>query len=133
MGKLEETLYNVNHDLYKIYYRRRFKVGAGSGFSGSGSTLTYDPSPTTAGANGFGLTKSFGFDVTKYVCKNRVITYDEIVTQPQDADVENLCLWAVFHPSAGDLAAINPQNGTSTINKTFYQINAMSYAEYEDA
>lgn len=134
LGRLQETLYPINKDLYKVYFRRRFKVGTGSGFSGGGSTLVYDPAPTASGANGFGLTKSFGFDVCKYIAKNKLIVYDESDTTPQYDNIENLCIWATFHPAAGDLAAVNPTiDNQATLNNTFYQINAMSYAEYEDA
>jgi hypothetical protein len=133
LGKLEEGLYPINKDLYKVYFRRRFKVGTGSGFSGGGSTLVYDPAPTAPGANGFGLTKSFGFDVCKYIAKNKIISFDESDTTPQYDNIENLCIWATFVPCAGNLAGINPTSGTTTKNNTFYIINAMSYAEYEDA
>lgn len=137
-GLLQETLYPINKDLYKIYYHKRFKVGVGNGFSGSGATLNYDAQPLVPGANGFGLTKSFGFDVCKYICKNKVISFDESDTSPQYDNLENLCIWATFHPASGDFGVVS-YSGTPTsnqyvsVNKSFYQINAMSYAEYEDA
>jgi len=135
LGQSQEQLYNVNKDLYHIYYHKRFKVGTGQGFSGSGPSLAYDAQPTVPGANGFGLTKSFGFDVCKFICKNRVIKYDELVTTPQDSDIENLTLWAIFHPAAGDVSgtAAGASPPTVTTNVTFYDMNVMSYAEYEDA
>ena len=136
-GNLQETLYPINKDLYKVYYHKRFKVGVGNGFSGSGPTLTYDAQPLVPGANGFGLTKSFGFDVCKYIAKNKVISFDESEVTPQYDNIENLCLWAIFHPSSGDFAysmASPPgYNPYTSINKSFYQLNVMSYAEYEDA
>lgn len=134
ISNLQETLYPINKDLYKVYFRRRFKVGTGSGFSGGGSTLVYDPAPTAPGANGFGLTKSFGFDVCKYIAKNKVITFDESDTTPQYDNIENLCIWAHFVPCAGNYEVVDPGQAPSTSqNKTFYVINALSYAEYEDA
>lgn len=138
LGTSQEQLYNVNKDLYHIYYHKRIKVGVGTGFLGpSSGPLVYEPVPSVPGANGFGLTKSFGFDVCKFICKNRVIKYDEIVQTPQDNDIENLTLWTIFHPAAGDVktTAVTavPPAGANTINSTFYDLNVMSYAEYEDA
>jgi len=134
ISNLQETLYPINKDLYKVYFRRRFKVGVGSGFSGSGSALAYDPSSQAPGANGFGLTKSFGFDVCKYIAKNKVISFDESDVTPQYDNIENLCMWAHFVPCAGNYEVIDPGVAPSTSNnKTFYVINALSYAEYEDA
>lgn len=137
VGNLQELLYPVNKDLYKVYFHKRFKVGAGNGFSGSGPTLAYDPQPLVPGANGFGLTKSFGFDVCKYICKNKVLSFDESDTTPQNDSIENVCIWAIFHPAAGNMAYVEPLITTSapsaTVNKSFYQISAVSYAEYEDA
>lgn len=141
LGKLQETLYPINKDLYKVYYHKRFKVGVGNGFSGTGPSLNYDAQPLVPGANGFGLTKSFGFDVCKYIAKNKVICFDESDTSPQYDNIENLCLWATFHPASGDLRAVEYTGPTSPTppayyqsqNKTFYQLNVMSYAEYEDA
>lgn len=137
-GNTQEQLYNVNKDLYHIYYHKRIKVGTGTGFIGpSSGPLIYEPVATTPGANGFGLTKSFGFDVCKYICKNRVVKYDESVQTPQDADLENLTLFAIFHPAAGNVlttaVSASPPNGANSVNQTFYDMNVMSYAEYEDA
>lgn len=131
-GLQVETLYNVNRDLYKVYFKKRFKMGVGAGFSGGQSTLAYDPEPTVPGANGFGLTRSFGFDVTKYILKNKTILFDELVQSPQNPDIQNLTLWATFHPAAGDFGYV-PASGQGTTNNSFYNISAMSYAEYEDA
>lgn len=129
-GTSSEQLYSINKDIYKIYYHKRFKVGVG--LSNNGTTLL-DGSGGFAGANGFGMTKSFGFDVCKYICKNRVINYDEIITTPMDNDIENLTLWAIFHPAAGDVMGTTPGATTSTFNYTFFDMNVISYAEYEDA
>lgn len=134
-GKAEENLYRMNKDLYKVYWHRKFKMGTGVGFTGSGPSLNYDAQPTVPGANGYTLTKSFGFDITKYVLKNKVICYDESEVVPQNADMDNLSLWAIYHPAAGDFAGVSNFSGVgqTSVNKSFYQISALSYAEYEDA
>jgi len=135
-GSTQEQLYRVNNDLYKVYYHKRFKMGTGQSFFGTGQSLAYMPSGTGAQSNDFNMTRSFGFDITKYVLKNKSLKYDELVSTPQDINIENLCLWSVWHPATGDFATITPNSnvlGNNTINKSFYNINAMSYGEYEDA
>jgi hypothetical protein len=117
VGSSQEQLYNVNKDLYKIYYHKRIKVGTGSGFVGPTSgPLTYEPTAVAPGANGFGLTKSFGFDVCKFVCKNRILKYDELIQTPQDSDIENLTLWTIFHPAAGDMNGSAPVGTTTSVS-----------------
>lgn len=133
-GAQVEMLYKVNKDAYKIYYHKRFKVGTGQ--MNNGTTLL-DGSGTFPGPNGFSMTKTFGFDVCKYICKNRVLPYDELAGTALNADVQNLTVWAIFHPAAGDPgytpAADYNQGFVFTDNNTFYNLSCMSYAEYEDA
>lgn len=126
VGNTQEQLYNINRDLYKIYWHKRFKLGSSN------------TSPLTAGtlgqSNDFGLTRSFGFDVTKYILKNHMLKYDEISTTAMSADMENLTLFAVFHPAVGSVSrTTNSYPNQSVLSKSFYEINAMSYFEYEDA
>jgi len=133
-GTTQEQLYNVNRDLYKIYYHKRFKMGANS-TSHSGTA----PNENSPQSNGFGLTRSFGFDVCKYVLKNNTLKFDEATTTALDANMENLTLWAVFHPAAGNVGlttiypVFSPYPATTSLQTSFYEINAMSYFEFEDA
>jgi len=125
VGNTQEQLYNINRDLYKIYYHKRFKMGA------TNSSLT---TATVGQSNDFGLTRSFGFDVTKYIMKNHILKYDELSTTAMSADMENLTLFAVFHPAVGSVSRTTVlYPNSSVLSKSFYEINAMSYFEYEDA
>lgn len=136
LGSSQEQLYRVNNDLYKVYYHRRFKMGTGNAFSGAGPTFAYTPSGSVSQSNDFSMTRSFGFDITKYILKNKMLSYDELISTPQNVDIENLTLWAIWHPAAGDYSGTpttGPPTPTTSVNKTFYDINVMSYAEYEDA
>lgn len=135
-GNVQEQLYNINRDLYKIYYHKRFKMGATSGTLLGGNIGQSTPllGPSLAQSNDFDLTRSFGFDVTKYVLKNHSLKYDEISTIAMSADMENLTLFAVFHPAVGSVSPTTPTVANASQNsKSFYEINAMSYFEYEDA
>lgn len=117
-GAFNEQLFSINKDLYKIHYHKRFKLG------GSSNTSFY----TNGQANDFNLTRSFGFDVTKYILKNKHLKFDELSTQPQNPELSNLTFWAVFHSSSGTFvgnSSIDPQY-------SFYQIQLMTYAEFED-
>jgi len=126
VGNAQEQLYNINRDLYKIYFHKRFKIGASNTSPLGAGTL--------AQSNEFGMTRSFGFDVTKYILKNHSLKYDETSTIAQSADMENLTLFATFHPAVGSVqtASFTASNLNIT-SKSFYEINAMSYFEYEDA
>lgn len=121
----QELLYRINKDLYKIYYHKRFKMGTGNG----GTTVSNLQFPQS---NDFQMTRSFGFDITKYILKNKLLKYDEIVPFPQNPDIQNLTIWAVWHPVVGEVIQNNLPISGDTV-KSFYQINLVSYAEYEDA
>jgi len=134
-----EKLYRVNNDVYKIYYHKRLRLGSTTVVA---SNATPKTDPTFSQANGFSTTRSFGFDVTKYICKNKVLTYDENAGIPQNADIQNLTLFAVFHPASGDMspvqAAVVGGSGETiafspVTNNCYYNMNCLSYAEYEDA
>lgn len=118
----------LNTDNYKVYYYRRFKMGAQ--FQELTSTV---PGLVAPANNDFKLSQTFGFDVCKYVMKNKHLKYDDTSVAspsppPNDPDVQNLTLWATFSPWTKQAL---PQ-GTGSF-KTLYHIHALSYAEYEDA
>ena len=120
-GLAGTILWPINKDKYKIYWRKRFKMG--QAFS-----TNFPNAPNTTN-NDFSLTRTFGFDVTKYILKNKHIKYEDANTSPNDDYVSNLTLFAVFYPAVGDLNV--PLEADQT--PSFYSINCQSYAEYEDA
>jgi len=120
-GAFNEQLYNLNKDLYKVHYHKRFKLGAGN--------QNFQPSQNVGQSNDFGLTRSFGFDITKFILKNKHLKYDELSTQPQQPEMSTLTFWAVYHSAIGTFA----NNGGAVSQTSFYQIQLMTYAEYEDA
>jgi len=111
-------LYPLNKDKYKIYWRKRFKMGQAQ------NAATF---PQTSN-NDFSLTRTFGFDVTKYILKNKHIKYEDADTTPNDDMIENLTVFAVFYPAIGNVG-INDL----TYPETGYTLNCQTYAEYEDA
>lgn len=122
-----ERTYRINKDIYKIYWHRRYKIGQSID----------DTSGIIAGTNNndYKLSRDFGFDICKMVCKNRVIKYtDEDATSnsdvPQDQLLKSLTLFATFTQTGANLTA-NP-TGTDSHNSPC-TIYASSYAEYEDA
>lgn len=121
-----DMLNPLNKDNYKVYYHRRFKMGAAS------SNDTYSPTPATAAAasanNDFKLSQTFGFDVCKYILKNKSLKFPDTTgagIAPDNADVLNLTIWATFTPQTGQ--------ATGASSKTLYNIDCLTYAEYEDA
>jgi len=128
-----DMLNPLNKDAYKVYYHRRFKMGAAS------DPDTYSGTPATAvqhpGNNDFKVSQTFGFDICKYILKNKHLKFPDNTAgnppyvAPDNADVLNLTLWATFTPLTGQAAG----TGTTGTFKTLYNINALTYAEYEDA
>lgn len=134
-GAQADKLARLNKNLYKIYWHRRFKVGMGT-------TTIYNPTPplftafnsvTQPAGEGFKPSVTFGFDICKFICKNRIINYDELDRSPQDNMLSNLTLFATFVPVAQDLTYNGTPTGPAIVNDTFYEILTSCYAEYEDA
>jgi len=114
-------LYPINKDKYKIYWRKRFKMG--QAFS-----TNFPNNPQTTN-NDFSLTRTFGFDVTKYICKNRHIKYEDAQVYPNDDMLQNLTIFAVFYPAVGNVSIAQ----TPLPKVSFFGMNVSSYAEFEDA
>ena len=135
-GAQGDKLARINKNLYKIYWHRRFKVGMGTNVI---YNVTTPPAYTAfngvsmPSGNGFTPTATFGFDVCKFICKNKIINYDELDASPQDAMLRNLTLFATFIPVSQDLTYNGSPSGTQLIQDTFYEILTSTYAEYEDA
>lgn len=123
-----DMLNPLNKDKYKVYYHKRFKMGAAS----DSSTYTSTDNPTYPANNDFKLSQTFGFDVCKYILKNKSLKFDDFsstttLLAPDNPDIRNLTLWATFTPQSGQaISAI----GTV---KTLYNLDCLTYAEYEDA
>jgi len=113
-------LYPINKDKYKIYYRKRFKMGQ--------ALNSNFPNPTNTTNNDFSLARTFGFDVLKYILKNKHVKYEDGDTTPNDDMIENLTVFATFYPVVGNC----PVNDIDR-NQSYYSLNVQSYAEYEDA
>lgn len=120
VGKQDELLLPINFNQYKVYAHRRVKVGQS----------TVQGASTYPANNDFGLCKTFSFDVTQYVCKNRTIRFSGTDTTSQDPFLRSLSLIAVFHPAVGDLGQASFFDSTFL---TYYQISAVSFGEYETA
>lgn len=125
--KQTDILNPINKDVYKIYYHRRFKTGT-SGIQGANTSLPLASEPVN---NDYKLTHTFGFDVCKYLCKDRKITFGDGNNTPLDVDIATLTLFATFTPFTGQAF-----NNTTPVNQslpTYMTMSCTSYAEYEDA
>ena len=135
-GAQGDKLARINKNAYKIYWHRRFKVGMDTNVI---YNVTQPPGYTAfngvsmPSGQGFTPTATFGFDVCKFICKNKVINYDGTSISPQDNMLENLTLFATFIPVSQDLTYNGSPSGTQLIQDTFYEILTSVYAEYEDA
>ena len=123
LGSTTEMMLSVNKDLYKVYWRKTFKMG-----QAWGSNVSSNIQNQTAN-NDFALTRTFGFDVCKYILKNRILKFNDTTTSSTDRDLSRLAIWAVWRPAIGSLANPNPLLSC----RSFYDINLTSYGEYEDA
>lgn len=118
-GAQSQIFSAVNKDEYKVYYHKKFKLSPAQNIGGVGSSIV---GPN----NDFALVRTFGFDVTKLICKNAIIKYSDSDNDPNHDMIRRLALWAVYTPAIGDM-------GTNSSRNHFYQIALQSYAEYEDA
>jgi len=120
IGAMSQIFMKLNKDEYKVYYHKRFKV-APSISQGGQQTLSN---------NDFALVKTFGFDVTKYICKNASIKFNDADNDANNAMIRQLAMWATWTPAYGDMATTAAVEFSRT---HFYNITIQSYAEYEDA
>jgi len=98
-------------------------------YSGTAATAAQNPAN-----NDFKLSATFGFDVCKYILKNKALKFDDTdnvspYQPPNNADITNLTLWATYTPQTGSATGV----GTSGNFKTLYNLDCLTYAEYEDA
>jgi len=122
-GSQAQIFRKVNKDEYKIYYHKRFKM------SPANTAILPLNTAISMANNDYSLTRTFGFDVCKYICKNSVIKYNDTDNDPNHDMIRRLALFATYTPAVGDL-----EKGASYANKvSFYKINLQAYAEYEDA
>jgi len=122
-GTQAQIFRKINRDEYKIYWHKSYKM----------SPANFSAIPSTAANsltnNDFALTRTFGFDVCKHICKNAVIKYNDADNDPNHDMIRRLALFATYTPAFGDL-----EKGAAYVNReSFYKINLQSYAEYEDA
>lgn len=121
-----DTLFPINKDIYKIYYHRRFKTGT-SGVNAA----TLLPLASEPVNNDYKLTHTFGFDVCKYIMKDRKITFSDTNNTPLDVDIATLTLFAIFTPFTGQ--AFNNTTPAGQSLPTYMNMSCTSFAEYEDA
>lgn len=122
-----DILLPLNKDIYKVYYHRRFKTGT-SGVNAASTLLPLASEPVN---NDYKLTHTFGFDVCKYICKDRKVTFSDTNNTPLDVDLASLTLWATFTPFTGQ--AFNNTTAVGGLLPTYMNLTATTYAEYEDA
>lgn len=122
LGSDTQIFHSVNKYKYKVYYHKRFKVGTSAG------TLGANPSYNMIANNDLKLTRTFGFDVCKFILKNRHIRYDDQIDVPIDVNIKNLAVWARFTPCSGSLGIISNSG-----KQSYYTLMCETYAEYEDA
>lgn len=127
-GKREEMLYPVNKNYYKVYAHRRYKMGGA--WTRQDSTPAVDVNEQN---NDFDMAKTFSFDVTKYVCKDRRLKYNRDDDYPNDPLVKYLSVVVIFHPACGDLGSALPQVGTDLNINTWMDVKCCSWGEYESA
>ena len=128
--KSSDMLNPLNRDQYKVYYHRRFKMGYASDYNTYNAASGSNEHPAN---NDFKASQTFGFDVTKYILKNKPLKFPDYsalpatFVPPDNPDIVNLTIWATWTPLTSNSV------GASTSSKSLYNINCLTYAEYEDA
>lgn len=116
-GAMSQIFKTVNKDEYKVYYRKTFKLSPHTSVGGQITTINND----------FSLVRTFGFDVTRFICKNAIIKYNDSDNDPNNGMIRQLAIWATWQPAVGDMS-IGSFGYTH-----YYNITLQSFAEYEDA
>lgn len=120
-AQLEERLYSINKDQWKIYYHKRVKIGF------SAPTTSYNlVSPN----NDYKLNHEFKIDICKLVCKNHVIKYEDANNTAEDALLQSLTMFATITMPSEDPLSTLPPDTTAYSPVRWY---CTSYIEYEDA
>lgn len=121
-GFIQERTYSINKDVYKIYHHKRVKIGpAGVGW----------PNSQILPNNDYKLNHEFKFDICKYVCKNHTIKYNDEDSDPQDALLQALCVFATFTMPCYDVNQVGLQADETYYSPVRWELN--SFIEYEDA
>lgn len=124
-AQLEERLYSINKDQYKIYYHKRVKIGQSS-YIGIGTGF-----PVFPPNNDYKLNHEFKIDICKLVCKNHIIKYEDGNNTAEDALLQSLTMFAtITMPSNDPNTSVIPIPGTSYSPVRWF---CTSYIEYEDA
>jgi len=122
-GSYIDHLLKVNNDRYKVYYRRKFKLGPSQSYQGG-----LDNNKMLSN-NDFRLTADFGFDICKYIGKNATIKFNDSATNANyPSSMRGLSLMVVWSPPFGSFSATTLASST-----TFYKVTCHSHFEYEDA
>lgn len=125
LGATFDKLRSLNKDLYKVYWRRTFKLGTSN--TAVNANLGAVNIPMFAN-NDYQVTATFGLDICKYIGKNAKITYDDannIAIVP--STLSNLALAVIWSPLTDNLYA------DPTQNISWYNVNMTNYYEFEDA
>lgn len=117
-GTARDIFTPINKDVYKVYFKKRFKMGCASGQNSSTHVLPN---------NDFDMVRTFGFDVCKYIMKNATVKFNDTSIYPNHQILRDLAFWATWTPAIGLL-------GTSTdYPVSYYRIDYQAHIEYEDA
>jgi hypothetical protein len=126
-GFRQEMVWPINNNTYHIYGHRRFKMGA--------AWVRQDGIPAASvneQNNDFSLARTFSFDVTRYVGKNKIVRYLDAEQQPSDNLLNTLSLVAIFHPACGDINNVTP-GLAGLVYRSAFNIDASSWGEIETA
>jgi len=136
VGTIYEQLYQVNKDVYKIYWKQEFNMGMQNvpinqyGVSSGANATNGYLSVNTLPNNDLKIQRQFYIDVTKYIGKNATIKFNDNSPQAYiPSSLEGLALFAVFSPFNGNLT----KPAVEAANNSFFKIHTTSFYEYEDA
>jgi len=120
-GAYTQLMFGENKDRYQILFKRTFKCGAAQGKGIAGVESNFMTSN-----NDFKVCHVLKLDLAKYI-KNKKIKYNDDDNRSTNAEANSLCVWAVWTPYQGSLAA-----GAAYVS-SYFDINASAWMVYEDA
>jgi len=125
-GTQSQAFCTLNKDKYHVYFQKTFKCGPSTiGFQQAAPGVI---SNFITSNNDFKLCHRWSFDVCTRIMKNAKITYNDGTTTAQNANLNELAVWATWIPYVGNLAPSLSYSANS-----YYAISITTFAEYEDA
>lgn len=127
VGSYVDHMLPTNEDSYKIYWKRRFKLGPSASYEGTGGTNRM------LNNNEFKLTADFTIDLCKYLGRDKIIKFEDgaLDGKEKTPSYKSTVFAVVWSPPFGNMAAAGTVGNTNSTS--FYNCTTSMCYEFEDA